>query len=105
MAMGSCFAAHIVRDNRGVHRIGGQRDGNNQVGLRQPVPAEIAGVNNARHLLTARNAVSLHVIGLRLQNQPVHGVPFGGGQLADIVGWQGNRVALPRRGQRLAVRG
>ena len=48
--------------------------------------------------------VTLNVLGLGLENQPVHGVALGAGQLADVVGRQRDGVALPLRGQRLAVR-
>ena len=43
------------------------------------------------------------VVGLGLQNQPVHRMPLSRGQLADVVRGQRERVAVPLRSQRLAV--
>ena len=48
-------------------------------------------------------SVTLHIVGLGLEDEPVHGVALGAGQLADVVGRQGDGVALPLGGQRLAV--
>jgi hypothetical protein len=62
-------------------------------------------MDHARNLLAARSLRNANVIGLRLQNVPVHGVPLGSGQLADVVGRQRNVVPLPSRRQRLAVCG
>ncbi len=45
------LAAHVVRRNRGIHSLGGQRDGDHQVGLGEPVAAKVAGMDHADDLL------------------------------------------------------
>ena len=38
-----------------------------------------------------------NVVGLCLEDEAVHGVTLGAGQLADVVGGQRERVAVPSR--------
>ncbi len=75
----------------------------NKVGLREPVAVEVAGMNHACNLLAALDFLHGHVVGLGLQNQPVHGVDVAA-RLAAVVGRQSDGVALPLGGQRLGVR-
>ena len=67
--------------------------------------AEVPGVNDAGNLLAAGNIFDAHVVGLGLEDEPVHGVALGGGQAPNVVGRQSDGVALPLRGQRLAIGG
>ena len=100
---GLCRTAHIVRNNRGIQRVGGQRNRHHQVGLREPVSPKVACMDHARHLFAARSLRHANVLGLRLQDQSVHGVALGGGKVTAIVGRQRDGMPLPGSRQRFAV--
>ena len=99
------LVAHVVRHDAGVHGVGGEGDGEVEVGLREPVAAEVAGMNHAGDLLAAGDGLFRDVVGLGLEDEAVHGVALGAGQLADVVGGQRDGVALPLGGEGLAVGG
>ena len=99
------FGTDILRYDHGVYSVGGQGDGELQISLREPMAAEVAGMNYARDFLAAVNVFLGYIFGLRLQDQAMHGVLFGTGQLADIVRRQRDGVALPLGGESLAIRG
>ena len=80
MAMGSDFGADVVRYDHGVHGVGGEGDGEVQIGLRKPVAAKVAGMNHASDFLAAGDGFLGYVVGLGLQDQPVHGVTLCTGQ-------------------------
>jgi len=46
--------AHVLGGDGGVDRIAGQRNVQRQVGIREPVAAEISGVNDACYGLPIR---------------------------------------------------
>jgi len=66
--------------------------------------AEIAAMNDACDFLAAADFLDRYAVGFCLQDQSVHGMALGRGQLADVVGRQRKHVALPIRDQCLAVR-
>ena len=51
-----------------------------EIGLREPMAAEVAGMDDACYLLAAGDVFDLYVVGLGLEDEPVHGVALGGGQ-------------------------
>src|ERR1035441_10130688 len=61
-------------------------------------------MNDAGHLLATGRLGYANVVGVRFQNQAMHGVPLCSGQLTDVVGGQGKRVAIPVRTERLTIR-
>ena len=97
------FAADVLRHDDGVNGISGQGDGEVEVGLREPVAAEVAGVNDARDFFAAVDVLFGYVVGFGLQYEAVHGMTLCTGILADIVCRQGDGVALPLCGEGLAV--
>ena len=105
MAMGSASVPTLRATMVASTASAVRRDGDDQVGLREPVAAKVAGVNDAGDLLAAGDVLHVYVVGLGLEDEPVHGVALGAGQFADVVGRQGDGVALPLGGEGLAVGG
>ncbi len=99
------FGADVAGDDAGVHGVGGEGDGEVEVGLGEPVAAEVAGMDDAGDLLAAGDVFYGDVVGFGLEDEPVHGVALGAGKFADIVGGQSDGVALPLGGEGLAVGG
>ena len=100
---GLVFAAHVFGNDAGVDGFGGERDSDDEVSLGEPVAAEVSGVDYAGDLFAAGNLFDLNVVGFCLEDEAVHGVALGGGQLADVVGGESNGVAVPLCGEGFAV--
>ncbi len=63
-----------MRDDGCIHGFAGERNGEVQVSAGEPVPAEVSGMDDARHALTVGNVMGLHVLRFRVEDQAVHGV-------------------------------
>ena len=73
MDIGSSFFAHVLGCDRGVDSVPGQRDGEVQVGVREPVAAEISGVDHAGDSLPVGGGLRLKIFDLSLSNQAMNG--------------------------------
>ena len=98
------FAPNVAGNDGGIDSIGRKGDGEVEVGLRQPMTSEVAGVDDAGDFLSAGDILHADIVGLGLEDQAVHGVTLGARHLADVVGRQRDGVALPLGRERLAVR-
>ena len=65
--------------------------------------AKVVGMDDAGDFLAVGDVVNLHVVGVGLEDEAVHGVAFGGGQMAHVVGGKGEGVAFPLGGEGFAV--
>ena len=98
------FIADVLGNDGGFNGVGGKTDGEGKVGLGEPVAAEIAAMDDACDFLAAGDLLDADVVGLGLQDESMHGMALGGGQLANVVGGKSDGVVLPLRGQSLAIR-
>jgi len=97
--------AYVVGDDDGVDCVRSEGDGVAEVGLGEPVAAKVAGVDDTGDFLAARDVFYGDVIGLRLEDKTVHGMALSGGKSADVIGREGEGMALPLGGEGLAVGG
>jgi len=102
---GLVFGANVLCHDAGVHSLGSKADGDDEIGFGEPVAAEIPCMNDAGNLLPAGYVFHGDAVGFGFEDEAMHGVALGRGQLSDIIGRQGNRMTLPLGGERLAVRG
>ena len=91
--MGSSSRAYVLRYDAGVYGFGGKPDGDDEVGLGEPVAAEIPSMDDAGDLLAAGNILHADVVGFSLENESVHGVALGRGRFPMLLA--GRVIACP----------
>jgi len=94
-----------VGDDRDVDGFSGKADLEGQVGFREPVAVEVPAVDDAGYGAAAGCFVDLEVFNLGFENEAVHGVAFCAGLGADVVGGEGDGMALPLSGEGFTVSG
>ena len=67
--------------------------------------AEVAGMDDACHLLAALDLFNADIFGLGFKDEAMHGMALCTGVMADVIGRQRQGVTLPLGRQRLPVNG
>src|ERR1700722_17797704 len=98
------FIADVLGGNGGVDGAAGEGNAEGQVGLGEPVAAEIAGVDDAGLSLSVGGRLGVQRFSLAFENKSVDGVNFGAVFVAFEVGGQGQSLAMPFGGEGLAIR-
>jgi hypothetical protein len=99
------LAADVVGNDRGVDAVRRQCDLDDQVGFGEPVSVKVAAMDDTGDTAAVCRLLHLQVFDLGLQDQAVHGVALCLRLGADVVGGQGDGVALPFGGEGFAVCG
>ena len=85
MAMGSASVPTFFATTTASTAVGGEGDGEVQVGFGEPVAAEVAGMNHACDFFSAMDIFFGHVVGFGLQDEAVHGVRSAPGFLPMLL--------------------
>jgi len=73
---GLVFAADVFGYDAGVNGLGGERNGKEEVSLREPVSAEVSGVDDACDFFAAGNLFYLDVVGFGFEDEAVGSLPM-----------------------------